>query len=66
MRIEVKDDRRHVALQAAVDEAERFIDRARLAMADESPWAWASSRRATAKRASLDLTRALAAWRQTK
>jgi hypothetical protein len=60
-----KIDARTVALRAAVAEAERFLKRAREALADDTPTLWPSIQRAAARRASMDLTRALARWRQT-
>ena len=48
-------------LVTAVEEAARFIALAQVAL--DEPWTWSSKHRAAAKRASMDLTRALAEYR---
>jgi hypothetical protein len=54
------------ALQEAVSEARRFIQKATEALASDVQEPWPCWKRAAAKRASLDLTRALAKWRQAR
>ena len=57
-------DPRSEALIVAIDEAHRFIKQAVRALEDEQPSVWSSQHRAAAKQASMDLTRALAKYRQ--
>lgn len=57
---------RSKALSEAVFEAERFVKRAKEALRDNYGDAYYSISRASARRSSLDLSRALAKWRQTK
>jgi hypothetical protein len=52
-------------LKQAVEEAERFIVRAKIALAESTHEFTGSKSRAAAKRASMDLTRALAHFRGT-
>ena len=52
------------ALVAAVAEAHRFIAAATKALENEAVWWWPSATKASAKRASMDLTRALALFRK--
>ena len=52
------------ALIAAVTEARRFIAAAEKALETEAVWWWPSATKATTKRASMDLTRALALFRK--
>ena len=60
-------DPQEQALIDAIDEAHRFIERALRALAVSSGdhWCWPRAEKATAKRASMDLTRALAKFRRT-
>lgn len=51
-------------LQDAMLEAQRFLSKARQAQKEDRPPSWSSPARAAAKRASLDLTRALARYRK--
>jgi hypothetical protein len=60
-----KPNPERAALVKAVEEAKRFVDRAETALKiPDGRWFWTHGAKATAKRASLDLTRALAHYRQ--
>lgn len=57
-------DNQEAALREAIEEAKRFIKRANAAFDEKKNHRWASKECASAKRSSLDLTRALAKFRQ--
>jgi hypothetical protein len=58
------EDRQAIALNEAVLEARRFIKAAESAFAEKKKGMWQCVYSAAAKRASLDLTRALARFRK--
>ena len=59
-------DNRLQLLAEAVAEANRFIKRANAALHEKNADPFYSRERSAAKRASLDLSRALATWRQAR
>jgi len=66
------NEKQLVALENAVDEAERFIEKAKAALKrindedDRGYWCYSSKENAAAKRASMDLSRALTEVRRSK
>lgn len=64
-----KDTNRLLEIQEAIAEAERFVKKAKaahLALVSEKEWFSHSKTFAAAKRASMDLTRALAKMRKSR